>query len=63
MRGRLHAVRPFGKNCFIVIREQFATVQSVLFVGENISKGMVEFARKIPKESIIEVSAKVVNPA
>jgi len=35
-----------------------------MFVGETplISKGMVTFSSKIPKESIIEIIAKVVVP-
>lgn len=33
-----------------------------MFVGEAISKGMIEFARRIPKESIVDIEAKVVNP-
>lgn len=49
--------------CFVVARESFATVQAVLFVGEHISKGMVSYASKIHKESIIEIVAKVVKPA
>ena len=48
--------------CFVVGRESYATVQCVLFVGETISKGMVTFASKIPKESIIEIVAQVSVP-
>jgi hypothetical protein len=33
-----------------------------MFVSETLSKGMVEFARKIPKESIIDIKAIVVVP-
>lgn len=61
IRGRLHSSKPKGKLCFFVIREQFSTVQAGLFI-ESSSKGMIEFARRIPKESIIEVKAKVVVP-
>lgn len=62
VRGRLHAVRATGKMCFIVVREQFATVQAVLAVNDKVSKGMVSFASKIPKESIIDVKATVNVP-
>ena len=48
--------------CFIVVREQFATVQSVLFVSDVISKGMIDFSRRIPKESIIDIKATVSVP-
>ena len=33
-----------------------------MFVSEVLSKGMIEFARKIPKESIIDIKATVVVP-
>jgi aspartyl-tRNA synthetase len=33
-----------------------------MFVGESISKGMVTYASKIPRESIIEIVAKAVKP-
>jgi aspartyl-tRNA synthetase len=64
VRGRLHQSRAQGKKMvFIVIRERFSTVQAGLFVNEpEISTGMAEYARRIPKESIIEVKAKVVVP-
>lgn len=63
IRGRVHNSRAKGKMCFVVARESFATVQAVLFVGESISKGMVAYASKIPRESIIEIVAKVVKPS
>lgn len=62
VRCRVHNSRAKGKMCFIVGRESFATVQMVLFVGDTISKGMVTYASKIPKESIIEVVATVTVP-
>jgi len=48
--------------CFIVAREGYATVQCMLFVGETISKGMVTFSSKIPRESIIEIVATATKP-
>jgi hypothetical protein len=33
-----------------------------MFVSEKLSKGMVEYARRIPKESIIDIKATVVVP-
>jgi aspartyl-tRNA synthetase len=64
IRGRLHSSRAAGKKLvFIVIRERFATVQAILAVNEpEVSPGMAEYTRRIPKESIIEVKAKVVLP-
>lgn len=48
--------------CFVVVREGFASVQCVLFVNESVSKGMVDYASKLPKESIIEALATVIKP-
>lgn len=62
IRGRLSNSRAKGKMCFVVIREAFATAQAVLFVSESISKGMVTFSAKIPKESIIEIVATATVP-
>ena len=48
---------------FIVLREGWASVQAVLAVAEGkVSKGMVDFASKIPKESIVEIVADVIKP-
>ena len=62
VRGRLHNSRAKGKLCFVVIRQQFSTVQAMLSVDDIISKGMVTYASKVPRESIIEVKAKVIIP-
>lgn len=62
VRGRLHNSRPSGNLCFIVIRQQYATIQAVLQKSDLISKGMVTYAGKVPKESIIEVVATVTVP-
>ncbi|CAH0546681.1 unnamed protein product [Brassicogethes aeneus] len=59
VRARLHAVRARGKQCFIVLREKEFTVQVLTNVSETISKQMVKFASNIPKESIVDIEAKV----
>ena len=62
VRARLHNSRGKGGLAFFVIRHQFSTIQAVLQVGEGISKGMVNYCSKIPKESIIEITAEVTVP-
>ena len=62
IRARVHNSRSKGKMCFIVARENYATVQCMLFVGDTISKGMVTFSSKIPRESIIEIVATATKP-
>jgi len=62
VRGRLHNARGQGGLSFVVMRQQYATIQCIASVGDSISKGMVTYIRKIPKESIIEVEAEVTVP-
>ena len=48
--------------CFLVLRQRTATVQGILFVGEECSKQMVSYAAGISKESVVDVEAEVVAP-
>lgn len=60
LRARVHAVRGKGKSCFVVLRQQTATVQAVLFADEeNVSRPMVKYAMGLTKESIIDITATV----
>jgi len=61
VRGRLHAVRARGKQCFIVLRQREYSVQILINVSETVSKSMVKFASNVSKESIIDVEATVVS--
>ena len=60
--GRLQSSRVKGKAGFLVLRDQFSTVQTTLFVGDHVSKGMIEWAKRIPKESIISLMGVVEVP-
>jgi aspartyl-tRNA synthetase len=64
IRGRLHKSNAKSKKLtFLTIRERFATVQAILEVNlPNVSENMAAYAANIPKESIIEVKAKVTVP-
>lgn len=62
VRGRLHNSRAKGKLCFVILREKYASIQAILAQDDKISKGMVTFASKVPRESIIEIKAKVTVP-
>ena len=56
VRARMANARAAGKKgTFMVLREGFATLQACVFTSETISEGMVEFSKKIPKESFVEV--------
>lgn len=62
IRGRLHNARGQGqKLAFLVVRQQYATVQCVVAADDKvISKGMVAYAAKVPNESIVEIKAAVI---
>ncbi|XP_049298177.1 aspartate--tRNA ligase, cytoplasmic [Anopheles funestus] len=60
VRGRVHTSRCKGKQCFLVLRQQSSTVQCLLAVNDRVSKQMVKFSGSIPRESIIDLKAKVV---
>lgn len=61
VRGRVHTSRCKGKQCFLVLRQQFNTIQCMISVNELISKQMVKFTGSIPKESIIDLKVKVLG--
>lgn len=61
IRGRVHHVRDTKTGAFLVIREQFSTIQAVVAEAQT-SYGMKTFAHKISKESIVDVKATVVAP-
>ncbi|ETN59224.1 aspartyl-tRNA synthetase [Anopheles darlingi] len=60
VRGRVHTSRCKGKQCFLVLRQQSSTVQCLLAVNETVSKQMVKFSGSIPRESIIDLKARVI---
>jgi aspartyl-tRNA synthetase len=62
VRARLHNSRIKGKIGFLVLRENFYTVQALMDVGPEISPGMMKYAKSIPKESLIEVVGIVKDP-
>ena len=63
IRGRIGQSRGKGKMCFLQMREGYATVQALVRVEEGkVSKGMCDYASKIPNESIVEIVADVVKP-
>lgn len=63
IRARLQTSRGKGKSAFLVLRENNATAQAVLFVdNKTVSKGMVKYASSIPKESIVDVTGVVSKP-
>jgi aspartyl-tRNA synthetase len=63
VRGRVHTVRGKGRSAFLVVRDDAATAQAVLFVDDaTVSKGMVKYASNLPRESIVDVEGVVCRP-
>lgn len=62
IRGRAQSIRKKGGIVFFIVREAGYTVQCVLSKGEHASKGMVNFAGGISKESIVDVQGVVSVP-
>lgn len=61
VRARLHSSKGQKHHCFINMRESFETIQCVVFLADT-SPGMMQYAKSIPPESIVEIVAKVVQP-
>ena len=62
VRARIHNVRGKGNNCFIVLRENFYTLQACAFKSETTSKEMIAYMSDVPNESVVDIVAKVANP-
>jgi len=59
IRARLQRSRIKGSGGFVVLRQNFNTLQGVIFCGDNVSKQMVKFVGTLPLESIIDVEGEV----
>merc|ERR1711935_278915 len=62
VRSRLHNVRKTGPVLFMVLRKGFKNVQAVAFGSDTITKELVKYINKIPRESLIDVYGKVTKP-
>jgi aspartyl/asparaginyl-tRNA synthetase len=65
VRARVHDNVLKGNMVFLVLREDFFTIQAVAFKHKDnatISKQFIKYLGKVPKESIVEIEAKVVKP-
>eukprot|EP00475_Leptophrys_vorax_P029037 TRINITY_DN4234_c0_g1_i1.p1 TRINITY_DN4234_c0_g1~~TRINITY_DN4234_c0_g1_i1.p1 ORF type:complete len:537 (-),score=163.86 TRINITY_DN4234_c0_g1_i1:64-1674(-) len=59
VRGRLHTSRVKGKAAFFVLRQGSFTLQANLFVSDTTPKEMINFLKKVPPESVVDVYGKV----
>lgn len=62
VRARIHNIRGKGNNCFIVLRENFYTLQACAFKSETIEKEMIKYMSSVPNESIVDIVGTVVIP-
>lgn len=61
MRARVHSTRGTGKQCFLVLRQQNATIQALVAVSETVSKQMVKFATNLNKESVVDITGTLIR--
>ena len=64
VRARLAGSRAQGAaSCFLVLRHRLHTCQCTVFADESkggsVSKTMTKYVQQIPKESIVDITAKV----
>lgn len=59
MRTRVHNRRGAGKLCFLVLRQQYHTVQAVVSVSDAVSKQMVRYASDLHLESVVDVTGVI----
>jgi len=59
-RARVHNLRPQAKMVFMVLRQQCFTIQGIC-LKQNCSNQMLKFVQKIPSESVVDISGKLVK--
>ncbi|CDR98052.1 aspartyl-tRNA synthetase, putative [Babesia bigemina] len=63
IRGRINDVRGKGAMCFIILRQQYQSLQCIVDSRqEMVSKDMVKWSASLSMESIVDVFGKVVVP-
>jgi|EP00161_Ancyromonas_sigmoides_P002427 nondiscriminating aspartyl-tRNA synthetase len=61
LRARVHQTRGKGKVGFLVLRDRLATAQVSIYVEGEITKEIVKWVSNIPRESVVDVIAKVIK--
>ena len=61
VRARVHRITGKGKAVFLILRENLSTMQACMFLGD-VCSDMLEYTRKIPKESIVVIEGIVQVP-
>lgn len=63
IRARLHNSRVKGNVGFLVLRQQFSTIQAMISKNDTtVSKTMVKWVGKIPCESIVDIYGTISKP-
>ena len=62
VRARLHNSRIKGKMGFLVLRENFYTIQALLIIGPEINKEIMKYVKSISKESLVDVIGVIQKP-
>ena len=58
----MHACIGEIELCYVNFAFEYNFSNIFLLVSENLSKNMFEYAKRIPKESIVEIKGKVTIP-
>ncbi len=58
----MHNIRAKGKSCFIVLRDGFYTLQTLIFKSEEIELEMIKYLSDIPNESVVDIVGVVKKP-
>ncbi|CAK70126.1 unnamed protein product (macronuclear) [Paramecium tetraurelia] len=61
LRARIHNSRMKGKIAFLVLRENWYTIQAVLTKGEQIGSQMIKYTGGINLESVVDIEAVVLQ--
>lgn len=61
LRARIHTVRGKGKSAFLLLRQGIFSVQATFFQTNETPEGMAKYISKLSKETVVDVTAKVVK--
>ncbi|CAI2361444.1 unnamed protein product [Moneuplotes crassus] len=61
LRARVHRTTGKGKAVFLILRENFSTMQACMF-SNDVEQEMLDYTRRIPKESIVIIEGTVQVP-
>jgi len=61
LRARVHSVRGKGRSVFLLLRQGMDRVQATFFQTDETPEGMAKYISKLSKETVVDVTAKIVK--